>query len=63
MRFTMERRPTLRGRRWFWRLQAANGEVVAQGHTRGYANRADCDHAIGLVRGTGSWTTLHVRET
>lgn len=33
---------------WYWHLKAANGEKIAQGE--GYVNKADCLHAIGLVK-------------
>ena len=34
--------------KFYWHLKAANGEIVANGET--YSNKADCDHAIGLVK-------------
>lgn len=51
MYFELYRRTTLRGRRWRWRLRAGNHEIVAQGED--YRNRADCEHAIGLVQHSG----------
>lgn len=51
MRFELYRRLGLRGRFWRWRLRAANGEIVASGED--YRNRADADHAIGLVQHSG----------
>ena len=38
---------------WRWRLKARNNEIVAQGE--GYKNRADCEHALDLIREWGSW--------
>lgn len=35
---------------WRWRLRVQNGNVVADSG-EGYRHRADCEHAIGLVRG------------
>ena len=58
MRFQMYSQRGLFGRRWYWRLRAANNEIIAQGE--GYRNRADCLHAIDLVKGTGSWTQVEV---
>jgi uncharacterized protein YegP (UPF0339 family) len=54
MRFVLYSRLTLRGRRWFWRLKAGNGEIVAHGSTRGYSRRIDAETAIGLVRASGA---------
>lgn len=58
MIFEMYARRTLFGRRWSWRLRAANNEIIAQGES--YHNRGDCLHAIDLVKGTGSWTQVEV---
>lgn len=52
MRYVIDRRLTLRGRRWFWRLIAGNGEIIAQGHTRGYSRPFDARHAVELVKGS-----------
>jgi uncharacterized protein YegP (UPF0339 family) len=38
---------------WRWRLKAANGKIVASSG-EGYANKADCIHAIELVKGSAS---------
>ena len=35
---------------WYWRLVAANGQIIAIGG-EGYFNRADAVHGIQLVRG------------
>jgi uncharacterized protein YegP (UPF0339 family) len=48
MTFTVYRRLTLAGRRWFWRLRADNNEIIASGE--GYVNRRDCLHAVELVQ-------------
>ncbi|GBU18102.1 MULTISPECIES: DUF1508 domain-containing protein [Methylobacterium] len=34
---------------WRWRLRVQNGNVVADS-AEGYANRADCEHGIALVK-------------
>lgn len=44
------------GGEWRWRLRAKNGEIVASGE--GYHNRADCLHAIGLVKQTNPFTPV-----
>lgn len=43
---TFDRR-TLWGRRYFFRIKAANGEVIAQ--SEGYRNRLDRDGATDLL--------------
>ena len=48
MRFVIYPRRSIRGRRWHWRLQAGNGEIIASGEA--YVNRADCVHAVELVQ-------------
>ena len=40
------------GTQWRWRLQAANHKIIASGES--YYNKADCLHAIGLMRGTSN---------
>lgn len=47
MRVQFYPRLTLRGRRWFWRARARNGEIVAQG--RGYHRLVDAQHAVDLL--------------
>ena len=45
----------LRLPQWRWRLVvAANGKIIASGE--GYNNKADCQHAVNLVMGTGPQT-------
>lgn len=41
---------------WRWRLKAGNGEIIASGE--GYHNRADCMHAIGLVKQASMFTPI-----
>lgn len=45
-------RMTLRGRRWFFRFRAANGEIMLQ--SEGYNSAAARDHAIIVIRGKAS---------
>ncbi|MEO5605589.1 MAG: DUF1508 domain-containing protein [Novosphingobium sp.] len=52
MHFELYRSLTLLGRQWRWRLRAGNGEIIASGE--GYHNRADAEHAIGLVQHSAS---------
>lgn len=33
---------------WYWHLKAANNQIIA--HGEGYQNKADCLHAISLVK-------------
>lgn len=40
--------------RWRWRLVAGNNETVASGE--GYHNKADCLHAIDLLKDTDQFT-------
>ena len=54
MRYFWWRRATLRGQRYFWHLKTRNGEIIAQGQTRGYRHKHDVDRAIELVRGSGA---------
>lgn len=61
MRFQIYTRLTLRGRRYFWRLKAGNGEIVAQGHTRGYSRRIDAEYAVELVQGSAIAAIEEVR--
>lgn len=40
--------------KWYWHARAMNHEIVAQGETNGYFNKADCLHAIDLLRGSSA---------
>jgi uncharacterized protein YegP (UPF0339 family) len=42
------RKPLFRPRQWYWRLRAANGEIIAQGE--GYNKPRDCYQAIELIQ-------------
>lgn len=52
MLFEIYRRVGLRGVRWYWRLRAANHEIIASGE--GYKHRDDCEDAISLVQSSGN---------
>lgn len=45
------------GQQWRWTLYAANNRKIANGG-ESYWNKADCLHAISLVRGSGSAPTV-----
>jgi uncharacterized protein YegP (UPF0339 family) len=38
------------GQLWYWRLRAANNEIIAQGE--GYVNRQDAVNVVNLVMDT-----------
>ena len=42
---------------WYWRLRAANGEIIAQGE--GYNNKSDAQHVVGLVMDTNRQTPFY----
>ncbi len=37
---------------WYWNLKAGNNQIIANGE--GYQNKADCLHAIQLVKSSYS---------
>ena len=43
------RRAPFQRKQWRWRIRAANGRIIANGG-EGYANRADLEAALDLVR-------------
>ncbi len=47
--------PGLR-RKWYWRLRAANGEIIA--HGEGYYNKEDCFKAVALTQDTSLMTPV-----
>jgi uncharacterized protein YegP (UPF0339 family) len=38
---------------WRWTLESSNGKKIANSG-EGYHNRADCEHAIALVKGSST---------
>jgi uncharacterized protein YegP (UPF0339 family) len=44
-------------RQWRWRLRAGNNQIIASGE--GYNNRADCQHAVDLLKQTTVVTPVH----
>ena len=40
------------GKEYRWRLKASNGQVMA-GSSEGYKSKADCEHAVELVKKSG----------
>ena len=59
MKFVLFRAWTIRGRRWFWHLKAANHEIIAQGE--GYRNKADALAAIDLIQNVPESTPVQIR--
>lgn len=57
MKFEVYSTLTLKGRRWRWRLRAANGRKVAHSG-EDYHNRADAVSAVVLVKGTDAQTPI-----
>lgn len=57
MTFEVFQRRTLRGLRWFWRLRAANGRIVADS-AEGYHNRDDALDGVEKVQATGPQTRV-----
>lgn len=45
------------GSYWYWRLRAANHEIIAQGE--GYVNKLDAQKAVALVMDTNRQTPFH----
>jgi uncharacterized protein len=37
-----------------WRLEAKNGEIVADSGGDGYVKKSDCTHGIDLVKGSNA---------
>jgi uncharacterized protein YegP (UPF0339 family) len=60
MKFAAFPRLTLRGRRWFFRVVAVNGETLAQ--SEGYRNKADCLRTAGLIINEAHTADLEVLE-
>lgn len=56
MRFEIYSRWGWLGQRWYWRLRAANNEIVAVGEA--YNSPAGALHAVDLVQGTDSSTPI-----
>jgi uncharacterized protein YegP (UPF0339 family) len=44
-------------RQWGWRLKAANHKTIAAGES--YFNKADCIHAVNLLKGTTVVTPVY----
>lgn len=42
---------------WYWRLRAANNEIIAQGE--GYVNKSDAQKVVGMVMDTNRQTPFH----
>jgi uncharacterized protein YegP (UPF0339 family) len=46
---------------WYWRLKGANGEIIAQ--SEGYTTKANCLHAIALVKSSHSAPEVNLTPT
>ena len=60
LKFVMFPRWTLRGRRWFVRIVAKNGEVVAQ--SEGYVRRIDAQRTVNLIQSQARLAAVEVYE-
>lgn len=60
MRFQIFSRRTIRGKRWYWRMRAGNGEVIAQ--SEGYRNRSDAIETVALVRTEAAAAAVHFEQ-
>lgn len=49
------------GLQWRWRLKAANHQIIASGEA--YTNKADCLHAIDLMKQTTAATPVYERQS
>jgi uncharacterized protein YegP (UPF0339 family) len=49
MTFEFYRTLTIAGRRWFWRLRARSGRIIAIGG-EGYVNLHDCVNTVRLIQ-------------
>lgn len=58
LRFEIYTKLTLRGRRWYWRLRAANSETIASGEAYNSADAAR--KGIELVRSAAASTPIDV---
>jgi uncharacterized protein YegP (UPF0339 family) len=60
MKFKLFRRLTLFGPRWYWRLVALNGRIVAQ--SEGYRNEADARSTIQSIRKNAAYAKVEPGE-
>lgn len=60
MTFELFPRRTIRGRRWYWRLVARNGEIVAQ--SEGYRNKGNAILTINRIRTAAAHAPIAERE-
>ena len=58
MKFKIFRRLTIFGRRWFFHLKSANGEIIMQ--SEGYFNRADAESIVGKIRQNAAYAKVDV---
>ncbi len=60
MKFKLFRRLTLLGPRWYWRLVATNGKIVAA--SEGYRNEADARSTIQSIRKNATYAKVEAGE-
>ncbi len=60
MKIEIYRRLTLRGKRWFFRVRARNGEIIAV--SEGYHNLADVHETVGVIMLQSGFAKVEVME-
>lgn len=60
MTFRLFRRITFFGPRWYWRLVARNGQIVAQ--SEGYRNEGDARATIQSIRKNAAYARVQPGE-
>ncbi len=60
MKFRLFRRITFFGPRWYWRLVASNGKIVAA--SQGYRNEADARSTIDQIRKNAAYARIEPGE-
>lgn len=56
MTFELFQRRTLFGKRWYFRLKAKNGEIVAT--SEAYHNFKDADDTVGLIMASAAFAKV-----
>lgn len=59
MTFEIFTRRGIRGKRWYWRLRARNGEIIAQ--SEAYRNEGDAYATVALVRTEAPYAAMKER--
>lgn len=61
MTFQIFRRLGLFGRRWYWRLRAGNGEIIAVGG-EGFHNLVDVKNIVAQIQRNGPVADVEVQD-